>query len=188
MQLIGLIFFQAMLHSLNLCSKDFKFGITKVFFRPGTFVQFDRIMKSDPENLKMIVQNVKKWLVRSRWKKSVHCAICVIKSRLNFFHSKLIKCQYNFKFLFLVKNRMRYKNKCVVQAQKIIRGYLARKQHQPRVKGIAKINALKRNIKEMENVANQLKNDRETMLKQLKDIELQIDTAIKKIKVNFSFR
>lgn len=79
-------FCEAMLHSLNLCSKDFKFGITKVFFRPGTFVQFDRIMKSDPENLRVIVQNVKKWLVRSRWKKSVHCAICVIKSKFNVNH------------------------------------------------------------------------------------------------------
>lgn len=60
-------FCEAMLHSLQLCSKDFKFGITKVFFRPGTFVQFDRVMKSDPENLRTIVANVKKWLVRSRW-------------------------------------------------------------------------------------------------------------------------
>lgn len=73
--------FQAMLHSLKLNNKDFKFGITKVFFRPGKFVQFDRIMKSDPENLRAIVANVKKWLVRSRWIKSAFCAICVIKSK-----------------------------------------------------------------------------------------------------------
>ena len=74
-------FCEAMLHSLRLNDKDFKFGITKVFFRPGKFVEFDRIMKSDPENLKAIVANVKKWLVRSRWIKSVFCAICVIKSK-----------------------------------------------------------------------------------------------------------
>lgn len=73
-------FCEAMLHSLKLNDKDFKFGVTKVFFRPGKFVEFDRIMKSDPENLKAIVGNVKKWLVRSRWIKSVFCAICVIKS------------------------------------------------------------------------------------------------------------
>lgn len=154
-------FCEAMLHSLNLHNKDFKFGITKVFFRPGTFIQFDRIMKSDPENLRTIVANVKKWLVRSRWKKSVHCAICVIK----------------------IKNRMRYRNKCVVQAQKYIRGYLARKQHKPRYMGIMKINAIKNNIKQMEITANQLKKDRDLMMKQMKDIEIQIDTAIKMIKV-----
>lgn len=76
-------FCEAMLHSLKLNDKDFKFGITKVFFRPGKFIEFDRIMKSDPENLKMIIKNVKKWLVRSRWIKSSFCAICVIKCKLN---------------------------------------------------------------------------------------------------------
>lgn len=79
-----------MLHSLKLNNKDFKFGITKVFFRPGKFVQFDRIMKSDPENLKAIVANVKKWLVRSRWIKSAYCAICVIKSELGRVSCELI--------------------------------------------------------------------------------------------------
>lgn len=78
-------FRQAMLYSLKLNSKEFKFGITKVFFRPGKFIEFDRIMKSDPENLKAIVANVKKWLVRSRWIKSVFCAICVIRSKSNLF-------------------------------------------------------------------------------------------------------
>lgn len=77
------VFCEAMLHSLKLNHKDFKFGITKVFFRPGKFVEFDRIMKSDPENLKAIVANVKKWLVRSRWIKSAFCAICVIKCKQN---------------------------------------------------------------------------------------------------------
>lgn len=82
-----------MLYSLKLNSKEFKFGITKVFFRPGKFIEFDRIMKSDPENLKAIVANVKKWLVRSRWIKSVFGTICVIKSKYetqefnNTFHS-----------------------------------------------------------------------------------------------------
>lgn len=51
-------FCEAMLYSLKLNSKEFKFGITKVFFRPGKFIEFDSIMKSDPENLKAIVANV----------------------------------------------------------------------------------------------------------------------------------
>lgn len=79
-----------MLYSLKLNSKEFKFGITKVFFRPGKFIEFDRIMKSDPENLKAIVANVKKWLVRSRWIKSMFCAICVIKSKSFFIQIYLI--------------------------------------------------------------------------------------------------
>lgn len=69
--------------------------------------------------------------------------------------------------------------------QKTLRGYLARKQHQPRYKGIAKINAIRRNMKQMEEIANQVKKERESMLNQIKEIDGQIDLAIKKIKVSF---
>lgn len=155
-------FCEAMLHSLKLNNKDFKFGITKVFFRPGKFVEFDRIMKSDPENLKAIVANVKKWLVRSRWIKSVFCAICVIK----------------------LKNRIIYRNKCVLLAQKTIRGYLARKRHQPRIKGIVKINAIKTNLGKMQEVATQLKTERDSMLRQVADIQRAIEDAVGRIKGN----
>ena len=43
--------------------------MTKVFFRPGKFAEFDQIMRSDPENLKLLIAKVKKWLIRTRWKK-----------------------------------------------------------------------------------------------------------------------
>lgn len=67
--------------------------------------------------------------------------------------------------------------------QKTLRGYLARKQHQPRYKGVVKINDIRRNMKQMEEIANQLKGERDTMLKHMKDIGTQIDVAISKIKV-----
>lgn len=67
--------------------------------------------------------------------------------------------------------------------QKILRGYLARKQHQPRYKGITKIKAVMSNMKQMEGIANQLKGEREMVLKQIKDIEIQVDSAIQKIRV-----
>jgi len=70
--------------------------------------------------------------------------------------------------------------------QKTVRGFLARKQHQPRYKGIGKINAIKNNMKQMEEVANQLKSERESMLKHIKAIEVDINGAIQKIKVSFA--
>lgn len=70
-----------MLHSLKLQEKDFKFGVSRVFFRPGKFAEFDSIMKSDPENLQKIVANVKHYLVKSRWIKSQFCALSVIKCK-----------------------------------------------------------------------------------------------------------
>lgn len=81
-------FCEAMLHSLKLQDKDFKFGVSRVFFRPGKFAEFDRIMTSDNENLKKIVLNVKKWLVKSRWIKSQFCALSVIKCK---YYSRLQK-------------------------------------------------------------------------------------------------
>ncbi|XP_031632480.1 myosin heavy chain 95F isoform X3 [Contarinia nasturtii] len=154
------VFCEAMLHSLKLNHKDFKFGITKVFFRPGKFVEFDRIMKSDPENLKAIVINVKKWLVRSRWIKSAFCAICVIK----------------------LKNRIKYRNKCVLYIQKIVRGFLARKQHQPRYRGIIKIKSLKEKLRRSTDIVNQVKGSKDKILKQANEVEQLIDGYVKSIR------
>jgi myosin-6 len=53
--------------------------MTKVFFRPGKFAEFDEIMKSDPESLAQLVAKVQRWLVLSRWKKVQYGAWSVIK-------------------------------------------------------------------------------------------------------------
>ncbi|XP_065371251.1 myosin heavy chain 95F isoform X3 [Calliphora vicina] len=155
-------FCEAMLQSLNLSSRDFKFGITKVFFRPGKFIEFDRIMKSDTENLLAIVAKVKKWLIRSRWVKSTLGALCVIKLR----------------------NRIKYRNKCVLIMQSTVRGYLARKHHRPRYQGIAKINKIRFNAQKTVEIAGGLKRGREEILNEVSDINRQIDEAIRKIKAN----
>ncbi|XP_049820638.1 myosin heavy chain 95F isoform X2 [Aethina tumida] len=128
-------FCEAMLHSLKLQEKDYKFGITRVFFRPGKFAEFDKIMKSDPENLKSIIGAVKKWLVKSRWAKAQFCALAVIK----------------------IKNVMAHKYRSLVLLQKNIRGYLVKKQHAPRIKTYRLIGNLDENVKKIENIATQLK-------------------------------
>ncbi|TMW48172.1 hypothetical protein DOY81_006742 [Sarcophaga bullata] len=155
-------FCEAMLQSLNLSSKDFKFGITKVFFRPGKFIEFDRIMKSDTENLLAIVAKVKKWLIRSRWVKSTLGAVCVIKLR----------------------NRIKYRNKCVLLIQSSVRGYLARKHHRPRYQGITKINKIRLNAQKTVEIAGGLKRGKEDIIAEVNEINRQIDEAIRKIKAN----
>lgn len=69
-------------------------------------------------------------------------------------------------------------------AQKIIRGYLARKQHQPRYKGIMKIKAIKINLSKTEDIAKQLRSNKEVVLKQVREVEQLIDRSVAKIKVN----
>uniref|UniRef100_A0A2M4BA63 Putative myosin class v heavy chain n=1 Tax=Anopheles marajoara TaxID=58244 RepID=A0A2M4BA63_9DIPT len=156
-------FCEAMLHSLQLNSNDFKFGITKVFFRPGKFVEFDRIMRSDPENLKSIVVKVKRWMVRSRWTKSIRATLCAIK----------------------IKNRIIYRNKCIVLLQKTIRGYLVRKQHLVRLRGIGKVKAIQANLSKMHNIAGQLRSaDRDNMQERIRAVQTLIEQAIAMIRAN----
>ena len=74
-------FIQALFKALGLDDNDFKFGMTKVFFRAGKFAEFDQMMKADPENLAKLVEKVKIWLIRSRFKKAQYGAWSVIKCK-----------------------------------------------------------------------------------------------------------
>lgn len=154
-------FCEALLQSLKLNNKDFKFGITRVFFKPGKFAEFDRIMKSDPENLKKLVANVKKWLLKSRWNKIQFCALSVIK----------------------LKNKIIYRRNHLIVIQKNARMFIAMKQHQPRIKGIMKIKNLKNQLIEMQEIANQLKATRDKSIDDIKNLQSEIDVSMKKIKV-----
>lgn len=154
-------FCEALLHSLKLNKKDFKFGITRVFFKPGKFAEFDKIMKSDPENLRKLVANVKKWLLKSRWNKMQFCALSVIK----------------------LKNKIIYRRYHLIILQKTARMYIAQKQHRPRIKGILMIKNLRTQLVGMEETSKQLKN-REKPLSDIKRLQDDLEAAIKKIKTN----
>ncbi len=73
------LFCKALFRARSLKETDYKFGVTKVFFRPGTFAEFDKLMQSDPAHLAALIQQVKKWLITSRWKSAQWCALSVIK-------------------------------------------------------------------------------------------------------------
>lgn len=73
------VFCCTLFKALGLNEKDFRFGTSKVFFRPGKFAEFDQIMRSDPENLSSLVAKVNKWLIISRWKRAQWCSLSTIK-------------------------------------------------------------------------------------------------------------
>jgi len=77
---------------------DYKFGVSKVFFRPGKFAEFDAIMHSDPDNLKQMIEKVQKYLTTLHWKQSQWCALSVIKC----------KTLYLFKYSVLIPTKLRY--------------------------------------------------------------------------------
>ncbi|KOB69509.1 Myosin vi, partial [Operophtera brumata] len=156
------VFCEAIVHSFGLSDKDYKFGVTRVFFRPGKYSEFDTMMKSDPENLRSIVDAVLSWLVKSRWRKSIFAVLSIIK----------------------LKNKILYRRECLILIQKTVRGYLVRRKHRPRYKAIAKITALQNNLKEMDSVTSQLKTEKANAQKNIENLRSSIRTACATIKSN----
>lgn len=67
--------------------------------------------------------------------------------------------------------------------QKMVRGHLARKRHGPRINGIRKTKALETKVKQLEDIAGQLKKDKEGSIKTINSVKNEIEAAIKRIKV-----
>ncbi|XP_041105442.1 myosin VIa isoform X3 [Polyodon spathula] len=154
------LFCKALFKALGLNENDYKFGLTKVFFRPGKFAEFDQIMKSDPDHLAELVKRVNKWLLCSRWKKVQWCALSVIK----------------------LKNKMKYRATACIKMQKTVRMWLCRKKHKPRIDGLVKVQTLKKRIEKFTEVVSALKEGKQEMSKQVQDLETSINALMAKIK------
>ncbi|XP_041419046.1 unconventional myosin-VI isoform X2 [Xenopus laevis] len=154
------LFCKALFKALGLNENDYKFGLTKVFFRPGKFAEFDQIMKSDPDHLAELIRRVNHWLICSRWKKVQWCALSVIK----------------------LKNKIQYRASACIKMQKTIRMWLCRRKHKPRIDGMVKVKTLKKRLDKFNEVVNALKEGKAEMNKQVKDLELSIDALLSKIK------
>lgn len=159
-------FCEAVLHSFKLSDKDYKFGLTRVFFRPGKYSEFDTIMRSDPENLKTIVDAVLAWLIKSRWRKSIFAALSIIK----------------------LKNKIVYRRECLIIIQKMVRGHVTRKRHKPRINGYIKIRNLENNLKKMEQVTAQLKSEKASVQKNIENLRASIIAACDSIKKNVNIK
>lgn len=156
------LFCKALFKALGLDDNDFKFGMTKVFFRPGKFAEFDTLMRSDPENLKVLISRVKKWLLRSQWKKAQWCALSVIK----------------------LKNKILHRRQALITIQKTVRMHLAKKRHRPRYQALVKIRNLSGQVKQIGSMTKSLKSDKDGVEKSVRKIQDNIDQVCKTIKGN----
>ncbi|XP_063079267.1 myosin VIa isoform X2 [Engraulis encrasicolus] len=154
------LFCKALFKALGLNEKDYKFGLTKVFFRPGKFAEFDQIMKSDPDHLAELVKRVNKWLICSRWKKVQWCGLSVIK----------------------LKNKILYRRSACIIMQKTVRMWLCRRKHKPRIDGLVKVRNLKTRMDKFNEVVSGLKEGQQEMLKQIQDLDASITALMIKIK------
>ncbi|CAG0920544.1 unnamed protein product [Notodromas monacha] len=156
------MFCKALFRALGLNEHDFKFGMTKVFFRAGKFAEFDQMLKSDPENLAALVKKVHRWLLCSRWKKAMWGTLMVIK----------------------LKNKIKFRKENLVIIQKTVRMHQAKKQHRPRYLGIMRIKDLKNNVSQMSRIVSQLKTNRDNSAKIVAQMDANLNSTIKKIRAN----
>ncbi|EFB19754.1 hypothetical protein PANDA_013201, partial [Ailuropoda melanoleuca] len=154
------LFCKALFKALGLNEIDYKFGLTKVFFRPGKFAEFDQIMKSDPDHLAKLVKRVNHWLICSRWKKVQWCSLSVIK----------------------LKNKIKYRAEACIKMQKTVRMWLCKRRHKPRIDGLVKVGTLKKRLGKFNEVVSTLKDGKPEVNKQVKDLEISIDALMAKIK------
>ncbi|XP_072907833.1 unconventional myosin-VI isoform X2 [Hemitrygon akajei] len=154
------LFCKALFKALGLNENDYKFGLTKVFFRPGKFAEFDQIMKSDPEHLAVLMKRVNHWLICSRWKKVQWCALSVIK----------------------LKNKIKYRALACIKMQKTVRMWLCKRKHKPRIDGVVKAKSLKQRVNRMTEVVKALKEGKSEMNKQVQDLDSSIEAFVNKVK------
>jgi len=156
------LFCKALFKALGLDDNDFKFGLTKVFFRPGKFAEFDQLMKADPDNLRILISRVKKWLLASQWRKAQWCALSVIK----------------------LTNKIGYRREALVRVQAGVRMHLAKKQHRPRIKALVSIKGLAGQVDQIASMAGGLKSDRDSVMKTVQTLNSSINKVIVEIKRN----
>uniref|UniRef100_H2YSJ3 Unconventional myosin-VI n=1 Tax=Ciona savignyi TaxID=51511 RepID=H2YSJ3_CIOSA len=154
------LFCQALFKAIGLDNEDFKFGLTKVFFRPGKFAEFDQLMRSDPEHLKILIKKVEKWLLRARWRKVQWTSYSVIR----------------------LKNKMLWRRQQYICIQRHFRGWRARRLHVPRLVGLRKVVNLLTQLGRLREMTGVLKDNRREMLLKVEKHEKNINLSIDKIK------
>lgn len=154
------LFCKALFKALGLDDNDFKFGLTRVFFRPGKFAEFDQIMKSDPENLAALVAKVRRWLLCSRWRKAQWCTLSVIK----------------------LKNKILYRRERLVAIQKTVKMWRVARKFKPKFEAIKKVKATQGQLTLMNEIVTHLKKDKDKAAGKVKEMEAALDNLIKMIR------
>ncbi|EDO36037.1 predicted protein [Nematostella vectensis] len=154
------MFCRALFHALGMSDKDYKFGSSKIFFRPGKFAEFDAVMQTDPENLKKLVSKVTTWLIRTRWRRAIYGTLSVIK----------------------LANKIKFRTQAIIRIQKTVKMFIAVTRHKPRYQGIMKIRRLEVQVDNLAQLASSLKKDKDKVSKQIQDLRNATQSAIKKIK------
>jgi len=155
-------FAKALFKALGMNEDDFQFGVSRVFFRPGKFAEFDTIMKADPESLVALVAKVQDWLVKARWKKVTWACVASIK-----FASKI-----------------RARAGAAIIMQNVIKMYLQKRVHRHRYQGIRDLKTLTSQIEQMRETVEKMQKNKEKLMAQVDGVLKELEGTIAKIKAN----
>ncbi|XP_063718302.1 unconventional myosin-VI-like isoform X2 [Symsagittifera roscoffensis] len=130
------LFCKALFKAVGMNNNDFRFGSSKIFFRPGKFAEFDSVMRTDDkEHLLSLIEKVAKWLICARWKKAIYGAWEVIKLR----------------------NKIQYRLAARLKIQKTVRMFLAIRKFRPMYRGLAKVATIKTSIENCRAIVGSMK-------------------------------
>ncbi|WKX91079.1 hypothetical protein Q1695_009708 [Nippostrongylus brasiliensis] len=160
------LFCKCLFHALGLNNDDFKFGQTKVFFRPGKFAEFDELLRQDPDQMKILVAKVRSWLLKARWRKAQYGAWSVIK----------------------LDRKIKYRAAQIIRIQSHLRGYITRKHFKPRLDLYRKSLSLLERSKEMMSVVNQLQpSGRKEWSSTVQDTSQSLENLVQNIRRSSDF-
>jgi len=139
------LFCRALFKAIGLNDEDFRFGSSKVFFKPSKFAEFDEIIRtSDEKHMAELVGRVSKWLLRQRWRKIQYCSLSVIK----------------------LANKIIYRREQIINLQKHWRAALVSRQVRFRLDNIRKAKQIESSLRDFEQIT------REKLSKQSKTSEI----------------
>lgn len=115
------LFCRALFKAIGLNDQDFRFGSSKVFFRPAKFAEFDLIIRtSDSAHMAQLIAQVSRWLIKSRWRKVQYCSLTAIKlqRKILFRREQIVRLQKNWRTA-LVQRRLRFRLQAIKAARQV---------------------------------------------------------------------
>lgn len=86
-------------------------------------------------------------------------------------------------WLLAVKNKILYRRAKLVAIQAAVRGYRAKKEFRPRIRGMIKVKTLYDQLVPMKQMVSQLKKDKDGANKKIATLEKSMDETLNKIQV-----
>ncbi|KAL3994918.1 Myosin head (motor domain) family protein [Acanthocheilonema viteae] len=128
------LFCKCLFRVVGLEEKDYKFGLTKAFFRHGKFAEFDKILHLSKENFETLIEHMSSWLCCFRFRRIQFAVISLVK----------------------VERLLAYRAKCRIKIQNAVRTYLVRKSYRSRINALLALSTLLKNINGMYSLVNEL--------------------------------